>query len=286
MVEMINNGHLIRILTPYYHLGQDNTIGPPYVNDTAGYRNVEIGMSSVTVLLKNTGGLPLKKPKDVAETDATDNMYGANSCGATNSACLIKQSCAFYALTYSPYIYIITPLDALKQRAIQDNTEDSNFSSTAEAAIATMLPSFQWGEWTLRVSTPYRRRRLFLVAQGLSTIHSSNVVVLVIHATGGTYHISIPEDGQPIRVLRGFRISIRVKSTYRYMYISTLVHFAIHRKDGHWSVPGPSSQQWANTALVRTFTIYVFMSAPSSRIFCLSYWTPSFLSFNGGLQDN
>lgn len=109
LTELVNNGtvkedvvreKVIRILTPYYHLGQDvkplpdfvyvslrlsyvhkiptldqNLIGPPYVNDTAGYRNVrksgtadlikEIGMSSVT-LLKNTGGLPLKNPRRVA----------------------------------------------------------------------------------------------------------------------------------------------------------------------------------------------------------------------------
>ncbi|KAJ3725682.1 beta-D-xylosidase/beta-D-glucosidase [Lentinula guzmanii] len=228
MVEMINNGtvsedvireKVIRILTPYYHLGQDvkplpdfiyNTIGPPYVNDTAGYRNVrksgtadlikEIGMSSVT-LLKNTGGLPLKKPKRVAVlgNDATDNIYGANSCGATNSACLINNLNGTLTIgfgagsAYSPYI--VTPLDALKQRAFQDNTEiqamvaDSN-SSTAEAAIATILPLSDvaivfvnrwYGRGMDALSLDLTGDADFLVAQAVN--YSSNVVV-VIHATG------------------------------------------------------------------------------------------------------
>ncbi|KAJ4480165.1 beta-D-xylosidase/beta-D-glucosidase [Lentinula aciculospora] len=227
-VELINNGtvaedivreKVVRILTPYYHLGQDvnplpdfiyNTIGPPYVNDTAGYRNVrksgtadlikEIGMSSVT-LLKNTGGLPLKTPQRVAVLgdDATDNIYGANSCGATNSACLITNLNGTLTIgfgagsAYSPYI--VTPFDALKQRAIQDNTEvygmfaDSN-STTAVAAIQTMLPLSdvtivfvnRWfGRGMDAPSLDLTGDADYLVEQAVS--YSSNVVV-VIHATG------------------------------------------------------------------------------------------------------
>ncbi|KAF8824806.1 hypothetical protein HHX47_DHR7000070 [Lentinula edodes] len=228
LTELVNNGtvkedvvreKVIRILTPYYHLGQDvkplpdfvyNLIGPPYVNVTAGYRNVrksgtadlikEIGMSSVT-LLKNTGGLPLKNPSRVAVlgNDATDNILGANSCGATNSFCAINNlngtlTIGFGAGSgYSPYI--VTPLDALKARAIQDNHEiqavvaDST-SATATAAIQALLPL---SDVTLVFVNRWYGRGMDAESLNLTgdaddlvaqAVNSSSNVVVVIHATG------------------------------------------------------------------------------------------------------
>ncbi|KAJ3829611.1 beta-D-xylosidase/beta-D-glucosidase [Lentinula raphanica] len=233
-VELINNGtvridvvreKVIRILTAYYHLGQDvkplpdfvyavtdfNSAGTSYVDEVVSYRNVrkpgtadlikEIGASSVT-LLKNTGGLPLNKPQRVAVlgNDATDNIYGSSSCGATNSGCLLNGALngtltiGFGAGSgYAPYI--VTPLDALKQRAIQDNTEiqamvaDSN-SSFAESTISTIVPDADvtlvfvnrwYGKGIDALSLDLTGDADYLVAQAVN--YSSNVVV-VIHATG------------------------------------------------------------------------------------------------------
>ncbi|KAJ3884342.1 glycosyl hydrolase family 3 C-terminal domain-containing protein [Lentinula edodes] len=170
----------------------ENLIGPPYVNDTAGYKNVqksgtanlikEIGMSSVT-LLKNTGGLLLKNPRRVAVlgNDATDNILGANSCGATNSFCAINDLNGTLTIGFgagSGYSsYIVTPLDALKARAIEDNHK-----ALLPLSDVTLVFVNRWyGRGMDAESLNLTGDADDLVAQA---VNSSSNVVVVIHATG------------------------------------------------------------------------------------------------------
>ncbi|KAJ4480123.1 beta-D-xylosidase/beta-D-glucosidase [Lentinula aciculospora] len=229
LVDLINNGtvsevvvqdKVIRFFTAYYHLGQDidplptfvyNTIGSPTLNATSGYRNVrkpssaelikEIGSASVT-LLKNTGSLPLKHPQRIAVlgNDATDNVLGPNACGLGNSACDITNLNGTLSTgggsgsALAPYI--ITPLDALQKRAIEDNAEiaavvaNSTTTIGAEDAIASLLPD---ADVTLVFLNRYSGEGadipdFELAGDGdnlmdLAVTYSSNVVV-VIHTTG------------------------------------------------------------------------------------------------------
>ncbi|KAJ3782892.1 beta-D-xylosidase/beta-D-glucosidase [Lentinula aff. detonsa] len=229
LADLINNGtvsevlvrdKVVRLLTPYYYLGQDidplpsfvyNTIGSPTLNATSGYRNVqkpssaelikEIGSASVT-LLKNTGSLPLKHPQRIAVlgNDATNNVLGQNACGLGNSACDLTNLNGTLTTgggsgsALAPYI--ITPLDALLKRAIGDSAEiaavvaNSNTTTGAEDAIASLLPD---ADVTLVFLNRYSEEGAdipdFEVAgdgdnlMDLAVTYSSNVVV-VIHTTG------------------------------------------------------------------------------------------------------
>ncbi|KAF9064428.1 beta-D-xylosidase/beta-D-glucosidase [Rhodocollybia butyracea] len=227
MVDMVNNGTIteqvlrdkvIRILTSYYHLGMDinplpdvgfNALFPlSYFPDR--FRNVrkpgttdlirEIGSSSVT-LLKNTGGLPLNNPQRIAVlgNDASDNVLGVNACGSYGSGCDYQNLNGTLTTgggsgsSFAPYI--ITPIDALKQRAIETGAEIgaviSQSGSAAEtAAISELLRT---ADATLVFVNRYSAEAVdipdlsipedqdFLIAQAVN--YSSNVV-LVIHSTG------------------------------------------------------------------------------------------------------
>ncbi|KAJ3820829.1 beta-D-xylosidase/beta-D-glucosidase [Lentinula raphanica] len=229
LVDLVNNGtvskavvrdKVVRLLTGYYYLGQDvsplpefvyNTIGSPTLNATSGYRNVrkpsspklikDIGLASVT-LLKNTGSLPLKHPQRIAVlgNDATDNVLGPNACGTGNSACDVSNLNGTLSTgggsgaAIAPYI--VTPLDALQQRAIEDNAEiaaivaNSTTTIGAEDAIASLLPD---ADVTLVFLNRYSAEgadipNFDIAGDGdnlmdLAVTYSSNVVV-VIHTTG------------------------------------------------------------------------------------------------------
>ncbi|KAJ3762290.1 beta-D-xylosidase/beta-D-glucosidase [Lentinula raphanica] len=229
LVDLVNNGtvskavvrdKVVRVLTGYYYLGQDvsplpefvyNTIGSPTLNATSGYRNVrkpsspklikDIGLASVT-LLKNTGSLPLKHPQRIAVlgNDATDNVLGPNACGTGNSACDVSNLNGTLSTgggsgaAIAPYI--VTPLDALQQRAIEDNAEiaavvaNSTTTIGAEDAIASLLPD---ADVTLVFLNRYSAEgadipNFDIAGDGdnlmdLAVTYSSNVVV-VIHTTG------------------------------------------------------------------------------------------------------
>ncbi|SCO91022.1 related to beta-glucosidase [Fusarium oxysporum] len=81
----------------------------------------EIGAAG-TVLLKNEGSLPLQKPRFVAVfgEDAGSNLNGPNSC--TDRACADGVFAAGWGSGTSNYPYLITPDQALQQRAIKDGS--------------------------------------------------------------------------------------------------------------------------------------------------------------------
>ncbi|KAF8827830.1 hypothetical protein HHX47_DHR4001027 [Lentinula edodes] len=139
-------------------------------------------MSSVT-LLKNTGGLLLKNPRRVAVlgNDATDNILGANSRGATNSFCAINDLNGTLTIGFgagSGYSsYIVTPLDALKARAIEDNHK-----ALLPLSDVTLVFVNRWyGRGMDAESLNLTGDADDLVAQA---VNSSSNVVVVIHATG------------------------------------------------------------------------------------------------------
>ncbi|KAE9402449.1 beta-D-xylosidase/beta-D-glucosidase [Gymnopus androsaceus JB14] len=219
--EDILRDKVVRTLTSYFYLGQDvnplpefiyNGVGQPLWNGTSGFRNVrkpgtaklikEIGTSSVT-LLKNIGGLPLSKPRSIAVlgNDATDNVLGTNACGSTYSGCDVTNLNGTLSTgggsgsNYAPYI--ITPLDALKQRAIEDGSEIGAVvrhvnNTYSEAAIATLLTQTgvdatlvfvnRWSEEGYDVlNLDLGGNGDELISQAVN--YSSNVII-VIHTTG------------------------------------------------------------------------------------------------------
>ncbi|TIA92158.1 hypothetical protein E3P99_00759 [Wallemia hederae] len=162
MPQLVNNGTVsedriddacIRILTPYYWLGQDEEHVPPEVVFNANnyyeaedtYKNVrkpdtaqlihQIALESA-VLLKNTGGLPLNNPERLAVVGALGDT--ANSeCGATGTGCDYNTSLLTMGggSGWSDAPYIVTPLDALKTRARDANFELSHALTYDEEVI-------------------------------------------------------------------------------------------------------------------------------------------------------
>ncbi|KAF5367117.1 hypothetical protein D9758_003855 [Tetrapyrgos nigripes] len=158
LVDLVRNGTIpeervtdmvTRILTPWAWLGQDekklpdvvfNTNGPLFPNATDVYRDVrkketadvirKIGAHGAT-LLKNSGVLPLQNPQRIAVlgNDAVDNVLGVNACGGTAADCPSDNLNGTMSMgggsgyAYAPYI--VTPLDALKKRAIDTGAEIS-----------------------------------------------------------------------------------------------------------------------------------------------------------------
>ncbi|KAE9402448.1 beta-D-xylosidase/beta-D-glucosidase [Gymnopus androsaceus JB14] len=223
LVALVNNGSItvdnlrekvVRTLTPCQSASPFiyNVEGPPIWNGTIGFRDVrkpgtaelikEIGTSSVT-LLKNIGGLPLKKPRSIAVlgNDATDNVLGTNACGSSNDNCDINNlngtltTGGGSGANYAPYI--ITPLDTLKRRAIQDGSEIGAIvthvnNEFAESAIATLLTQTgvdatlvfvnRWSTEGLDVlNLDIGGNGDELISQAVT--YSSNVII-VIHTTG------------------------------------------------------------------------------------------------------
>ncbi|THU82334.1 glycoside hydrolase [Dendrothele bispora CBS 962.96] len=175
LVALVENGTVpedritdaaTRVLTPWIWLGQDQTQLPEVVFNGAspffvapdGYRDVRdsntpalirrIGAEGAT-LLKNTGGLPLKNPQRIAVVgnDATDNAIGTNACGTAYRTCPSDNSNGTMSMgggsgyVYAPYI--ITPVDALKARAIDTGAEISAITvdTNVNSSIQSLLPS-------------------------------------------------------------------------------------------------------------------------------------------------
>lgn len=179
--ELVNNGSVpesrvddacIRFLTPYYGLGQDIEHTPPEVKFNGNtyfegedvYTNVrkpstselirQIGADSVT-LLKNNGGLPLNKPERLAAVGALGETE-TSECGDAGSSCNYNVSTVTLGggsgWSYAPYI--VTPLDAIKERTIEDGTEISYalkydeelINKIASRADATLVFISNWAE--------------------------------------------------------------------------------------------------------------------------------------------
>ncbi|KAK7462900.1 hypothetical protein VKT23_007479 [Stygiomarasmius scandens] len=205
----------LRVLTPHIWLGQDETPLPEHVFNALPtlydapdmYKDVrqnstaelirKIGAEGAT-LLKNTGGLPLQNPQRIAVlgNDATDNALGQNACGGAGIACPLENLNGTLSYgggsgyAYAPYI--ITPLDALKERAIQSGAEISAITviDNFESAIQSLVPTSDvtivfvsgWAtEFQDRPDITLNNNADALIAVAVN--YSSNVVV-VMHIPG------------------------------------------------------------------------------------------------------
>ncbi|KAF5331798.1 hypothetical protein D9758_016866 [Tetrapyrgos nigripes] len=218
LVDLVRNGTIpeervtnmvIRILTPWAWLGQDEKKLPEVVFNAVGlrtfsegYRDVrkeetakvirKIGSDGAT-LLKNTGVLPLQNPQRIAVlgNDATDNVLGTNGgdCSVDNlNGTMSMGGGSGYA--YAPYV--VTPLDALKKRAIETGAEISaiTLNTGVQTAAQSLLPTADvtlvflhaWAsEFYDRPSIELDQYMNELVATAVN--YSSNVVV-VMHIPG------------------------------------------------------------------------------------------------------
>ncbi|KAH7356905.1 beta-glucosidase [Rhexocercosporidium sp. MPI-PUGE-AT-0058] len=185
LTTAVNNGSLAeerlddmarRIMTPYFHLGQNadfppidpesgnlNILGvPPYLNTfTFGPANVDVRedhaklvrdlAAAGTVLLKNTNNaLPLKAPKNMGvfgndAGDITNGLYSLKFVGEQNyeyGTLPVGGGSGTGRLTY-----IVTPLDALKVRTKSDGTllqyllNNTLLSGDPAIAFASLAPS-------------------------------------------------------------------------------------------------------------------------------------------------
>ncbi|GKT47596.1 putative beta-glucosidase btgE [Colletotrichum spaethianum] len=95
--------------------------------------------AKATVLLKNKGALPLKKPKFLAVIgeDAGPNSQGPNGCA--DRGCNDGTLGAAWGSGSAEYPYLITPDQALQARAIAEGSRYESILSNYESAATTAL---------------------------------------------------------------------------------------------------------------------------------------------------
>ncbi|TIA94058.1 hypothetical protein E3P81_00460 [Wallemia ichthyophaga] len=180
--ELVKNGSVSesrlddachRMLTPYFWLGQDGEhtppevkfVGNPYFEDgESTYTNVrdpsstevlrDLATDSVT-LLKNNGGLPLNRPQRLAAVGALDGT-DVSACSDSGTSCNYTMSTITIGggsgYTFSPYE--VTPLDAIKEKVIQQGTElsyalendEDVINEISSRADATLVFVSEWAE--------------------------------------------------------------------------------------------------------------------------------------------
>ncbi|KAI0480707.1 glycoside hydrolase family 3 protein [Xylariaceae sp. FL0804] len=161
----------------------------------------EIG-AKATVLLKNTGALPLDKPKFLAVVgeDAGPNTLGPNGC--SDRGCDMGTLAMGWGSGTSNFPYLITPLEALNAQAIEDNTRiegivNNSAWDTIEAlvtqddATAIVFANADSGEGYINVDgNEGDRNNLTLWGDGDQLIKNvssiCNNTIVVIHSVGAT----------------------------------------------------------------------------------------------------
>lgn len=147
LLKMVKNGTvpenriddaILRILTPYYSLGQDEGYPPvsfnsstydrqlnPYISVRGDHRNIIRDVATdATVLLKNSGALPLRNDSSLGlfGTDAGPSPYGPN-CGMLDQCPIGSKNNGTVTSGggsgASTSEYVITPLDAITRRVIE-----------------------------------------------------------------------------------------------------------------------------------------------------------------------
>jgi hypothetical protein len=155
-----------------------------------------------TVLLKNEGALPLKKPKFLAVIgeDAGPNPLGPNGCA--DRGCNQGTLALAWGSGTANFPYLSTPLDALNQQAIEDHTRleavlDNYATDTIEAlakqdgATSLVFVNADSGEGFIVVDgNAGDRTNLTLWGNGdnlIKTVASQcNNTIVVIHSVGPT----------------------------------------------------------------------------------------------------
>ncbi|KAI0437260.1 glycoside hydrolase family 3 protein [Xylaria telfairii] len=155
-----------------------------------------------TVLLKNEGALPLKKPKFLAVVgeDAGPNPLGPNGCDNRN--CNKGTLAMGWGSGTANFPYLSTPIDALNQQAIDDHTRieavlDNYATDTIkalvkqESATALVFVNADSGEGFIDIDdNEGDRKNLTLWNNGdelIKTVSSiCNNTIVVIHSVGPT----------------------------------------------------------------------------------------------------
>ncbi|KAK5663830.1 hypothetical protein OQA88_33 [Cercophora sp. LCS_1] len=153
-----------------------------------------------TVLLKNSGILPLKKPKFLAVIgeDAGPNRNGPNSCA--DRGCDNGTLAMGWGSGTANFPYLVTPDAALQAQAIQDGTRYesilSNYANTQTRALvgqanvtAIVFANADSGEGYINVDgNQGDRRNLTLWKNGDDLIKNVSAIcsntIVVIHSTG------------------------------------------------------------------------------------------------------
>ncbi|KAI2615523.1 glycoside hydrolase family 3 protein [Hypoxylon sp. NC1633] len=161
----------------------------------------EIGAKS-TVLLKNEGALPLKKPKFLAVIgeDAGPSPLGPNGC--SDHGCDMGTLAMGWGSGTADFPYLITPLEALQAQAVEDHTRieavlNNSASATIQAlvkqasATALVFVNADSGEGYINVDgNEGDRKNLTLWGNGDELIKNvsslCNNTIVIIHSVGPT----------------------------------------------------------------------------------------------------
>ncbi|KAI2468592.1 glycoside hydrolase family 3 protein [Annulohypoxylon bovei var. microspora] len=161
----------------------------------------EIGAKS-TVLLKNNGALPLKKPKFLAVVgeDAGPNPSGPNGC--SDRGCDQGTLAMAWGSGSADFPYLITPLEALQAQAVGDHTRieavlNNSASDTIKAlvkqadATALVFVNADSGEGYINIDgNEGDRNNLTLWGNGDELIKNvsswNNNTIVIIHSVGPT----------------------------------------------------------------------------------------------------
>jgi beta-glucosidase len=220
---------VLRIMTPYFKVGL--TLDEPRINfdswtlDTYGPLHYGVGQdvqqinwhvnvqgdhaklireigARATVLLKNTGSLPLNKPKFLAVIgeDAGSNQYGPNGC--SDRGCDNGTLGMAWGSGSANFPYLITPDTALQNKAVADGTRyesilDNYATSQIESLVSQPLVTTivfvnaDSGEGYIDVDGNIGdRNNLTLWHAGDELIQNvsalCNNTIVVIHSTGPT----------------------------------------------------------------------------------------------------
>lgn len=163
----------------------------------------EIGAKG-TVLLKNNGVLPLKKPKFLAVIgeDAGPNLYGPNGCAAGDHGCDNGTLAMGWGSGTSDFPYLVTPDSALQFQALSDGSRyesilDNYAWSQIQALVvqaestAIVFANADSGEGYINVDgNEGDRNNLTLWNAGDELIKNvsslNNNTIVVIHSVGPT----------------------------------------------------------------------------------------------------
>ncbi|KAF2125746.1 glycoside hydrolase family 3 protein [Dothidotthia symphoricarpi CBS 119687] len=216
----------IRIMAAYYYVGLDETTPvnfDSWTRDTYGnehyyaeegytqinqhvdarfehFRSIREVAAKSTVLLKNTGVLPLtgtEKWTAVFGNDAGENQYGPNGC--SDRGCDNGTLAMGWGSGTSDFPYLVTPLDAIKNevasnggviQSVTDNYAYTQIQQMAkEASVAIVFVNADSGEGYITVDTNFGdRNNLTLWGDGDTLIQNvsalCNNTIVVIHSVG------------------------------------------------------------------------------------------------------
>lgn len=218
----------VRIMSAYYKVGRDKTRVPvnfnSWTNDEYGYQHaaVEEGYTKVNeavnvraqhakiarrvaaasnVLLKNTGGLPLKgdeKFTAVIGEDAGPNVDGPNGC--ENRGCVNGTLAMAWGSGTAEFPYLVTPAQAIENEIVSKGIGNvqSVFENTAtasieqvvsQASVAIVFANADAGEGFIEIDgNQGDRKNLTLWGQGDDLIKNvssiCNNTIVVLHTVG------------------------------------------------------------------------------------------------------